>query len=238
MHKLLRTGILITLGILIIYIVSGCTPVDDYEDDEYEEATYLLHPEEYYDRPPPATMVVVHPPPQTSLALDQAFHLEFDQGVAHASVNRAAATGSGRHWTVSPALSDGVVILYVSWENRDGSRGCQELGPYFFRKPDVTRPVVVGGTVRDREWNVDPEQINAVGFRLDFNEPIAGTIKLTDETGVDLNWITNIVDWTATLTPVGGQEIAYSTTYRVEIDVQDDAGNRTQATITFVTKPK
>ena len=39
MHTLLRAGILITFGILIICIVSGCTPVDDYEDDEYEEVT-------------------------------------------------------------------------------------------------------------------------------------------------------------------------------------------------------
>ena len=238
MHRLLRDGALITFGILIICIACGCIIVDDVEDDEYDEGTGPLHPEPDYDRPPRATRVVVHPAPQTTLAPDQAFQLEFDQGVIQASVNGAAATGANDNWTVSPFLWEGVVVLNVAWENRDGSTGCQAVGPYFFRNLDVTHPVIAGGTVRDRQWNVDPAQINAVGFRLDFNEPITGTIKLTDETGTDLNWIADVVDWTATLTPVAGQELANETTYKIEIDVKDGAGNRTQATLTFVTRPK
>ena len=233
MYRDLRSGVLTTFGILILGIFSGCTP-----DDEYEESTDLLYPEEYYYGPPPATMVAVTPLPRATLAPDQVFQLEFDQGVTWVSVNGAAAIGSSTNWTASPAFSEGVVILYVSWENRDGSRGCQEVGPYFFRNLDVTRPVIAGGTVRDRERNVDPAQINAVGFRLDFSEVVTGTVKLTDEAGNNLNWIANIVDWTVTLTPVAGQELVHSTVYVIDIDVVDGAGNRTQATNTFITKPK
>ena len=234
----LRSGVLITLGILMLGIFSGCTLVDDYEDDEYEESMDLLHPEEEYDRPPSAIEVAVQPRPGATIRSDTPFNLAFDQAVTLASVNGAAATGSGRNWAASPALSEGNVGIYVSWENRDGSTGCQSVGPYFVRDPDVTPPVITGGTVRDRERNVDPEPINGVGFRLDFNEPITGSIQLTDEAGVDLNWIANIVDWTATLTPVAGQELVNEATYRIEIDVQDGAGNPLQKTITFVTKPQ
>ena len=63
-------------------------------------------------------------------------------------------------------------------------------------------------------------------------------IKLTDEAGTDLHWQASIAGQTATLTTVAGQELVNQTTYKIEIDVHDGAGNQTQATITFVTKPK
>ena len=237
MHRLLRERLLITFGILILCIASGCFPDDDFEDDEYEEVCHPLYPEED-ELPPSATVVEVIPPPHATLAPDQAFNLKFDQGVVAALVNGYVATGSGLNWTVSPALSDGVLFFNIMWENRDGSTGYQDVGPYFFSSPDVPPPVIVGGTVRDRDRNVDPVPVNLVGFRLDFNEPITGTIKLTDEAGNNLNWIANVVDWTVTLTPVAGQELGNGTTYKIEIDVQDDAGNPLVTTITFVTKPK
>lgn len=238
MQTLLRAGILITSGILIIGIVNGCTPDDEYEDNDFERCTYPLHPEEEYGGPPPATEVVVDPRPGATIPSDTPFNLKFDQRVTWASVNGAAAIGSGYNWSASLPLSEGAAFLNVSWENRDGSRGGQAVGPYVVRDPDITRPVIVGGTVRDSEWNIDPAQVNAVGFRLDFNEPVAGTIKLTDEAGNSLNWIDDVVDWTATLTPVAGQELVNETIYKIEVDVADAAGNRLRTTITFVTKSK
>ena len=238
MRRLLRNRVLITLGILVICIVSSCTPVDDYEDDEYEEVTYPLHPEQDYPRPPPATEVDVFPRPGATIPSDTDFTLKFDQDVTTASVNGVTAVGAGANWAAFPALSEGNRGIFIAWENRDGSTECQSVGPYFVRDPDIAPPVIFGGTVRDGEWNVDPAQINAVGFRLDFNEPVAGTIQLTDEAGNSLNWMVNIVDWTATLTPVAGQELVNGTIYKIEINVQDGAGNPLETTITFVTKPK
>ena len=107
------------------------------------------------------------------------------------------------------------------------------LGP-----PDTTSPSITDGTVADGTVNVDPAPINAGGFRFDFSEDITGTVKLTDEAGADLNWIASVGGQTAILTPVAGQELTNETTYKIEIDIDDAAGNRTQATITFVTKPK
>ena len=128
--------------------------------------------------------------------------------------------------------------LNVSWTNRDGSSGSQVVGPYTVRPPDTTPPSITDGTVADGSIDVDPAPINAGGLRFDFDEDITGTIKLTDEAGVDLNWVATVAGQTATLTAVAGQELVNETTYKIEIDIDDAAGNRTQATITFVTKPK
>ena len=71
-----------------------------------------------------------------------------------------------------------------------------------------------------------------------LTNPVTGTIKLTDEAGVDLNWVAIVAGQTATLSAIAGQELVNETTYKIEIDIQDGAGNRLQETITFVTKPK
>ena len=63
-------------------------------------------------------------------------------------------------------------------------------------------------------------------------------LKLTDEKGADLDWVGSVIDRTATLTAVAGQELVNETTYKIEIDIKDGAGNQLKATITFVTKPK
>ena len=122
--------------------------------------------------------------------------------------------------------------------NRDGSTDTIEVGPYKIRDDGGDPPEIISSTVVDGEVDVDPVPINLHGFRLDFTEPIAGTVKLTDEAGTDLNWIAIVAGQTATLTAVTGQELANETTYKIEIDARYGIGLRTQVTITFVTKPK
>ena len=94
------------------------------------------------------------------------------------------------------------------------------------------------GTVSDGEVDVDPAPINAGGFRFDFDEDVTGTLRLTDKVGIDLNWIAHVAGTTATLTAAAGQELVNETTYKIEINVQDSGGLRTEVTITFVTRPK
>ena len=104
--------------------------------------------------------------------------------------------------------------------------------------PDTTPPSIVTGTVSNGEVNVDFGQINTAGFRFDFNEPISGSIKLTDEAGRNLNWSANVSGRTATLTEVSGTRLGGETTYKIEIDVRDSANNQTKRTIIFVTDIK
>ena len=101
--------------------------------------------------------------------------------------------------------------------------------------PDTMGPSVVTGTVSDGDVKVDVSQSNAVGFRFDFDEPIIGSIKLTDEAGKNLNWIANVLGQTATLTVVPGKELVGARTYKIEIDVKDGVGNETKQIIRFVT---
>ena len=227
MHKLLRTTILITFGMLIICIISGCG------DDPLEEVTDP-------PQPAPATTVMVNPASGGYIPPNAEFVLTFDEGVVAVTVNGTPATGSGLNWkwSAQPALPEGLVFVVVEWINRDGSRGTMEVGPYNVAWGEPEPPAITSGTVSYGDADVDPAPINAGGFRFDFDEDVTGTIKLTDEAGADLNWIATVAGQTATLTAVAGQELVNETTYKIEIDVQDLAGNQTQATITFVTKPK
>ncbi len=104
--------------------------------------------------------------------------------------------------------------------------------------PDTTGPSVVNGTVSHGDIKIDIGPINAGGFRFDFDEPIIGSIKLTNEAGVNLNWIANVLGQTATLTVVPGKELVGGRTYKIEIDVNDGADNKTKQIITFVTTIK
>ena len=239
MRKLLRTTILITFGIFIIGIINGCG------DNPPEEVT---DPRQSGDdvRPPSATEVVMDPPPRTNAGRvlyvppHTEFALTFNEGVVAVTVNDTPATGSGLNWkwSAQPALPEESVMLHIEWKNRDGSKGSKTVGPYEIRHAHVVHPTITSGTVADGAADVDPAPINAGGLRFDFDEPVTGTIKLTDEAGVDLNWVATVDGQTATLTAVAGQELVNETTYKVEIDVRDGAGLPLQRTITFVTKPK
>ena len=238
-HKFWGVLALIISIMFVAFTVAGCGGDGNNDDDAAanDDDDDAAGAEE--EGPPPATSVTVDPAAGATVPSNQQFSLTFDQGVTAATVNGAAATGSGLNWSAAPALQQGPgQSLNVEWTNRDGSTGSKAVGPYTVEDPDVEAPVITSGTVADGDADVDPAPINAGGFRFDFDEAVTGTVKLTDEAGADLNWIANVGGQTATLTAVAGQELANETTYKVEIDVQDGAGNKTTTSITFVTKPK
>ena len=238
MQKLLRAGVLITLGMFIIFIIGSCG-----DDDPPEE---VVEPPQFEDDIPPHTgpQFIVDPPPGAVIPPNTEFSLTFDQGavgvkdVVGVTVNGVAATGSGLNWTVSLTLQEGAgQFLTAHWTNRDGSKGGKVFGHYTIKVPG-TPPRITRWTVADGDADVDPVPINQGGLRYDFDEPIIGTIKLTDEAGADLNWIATVAGQTATLTAVAGKELVNGTTYKIEIDVRNGAGEQLKATITFVTIPK
>ena len=242
MHKMLRTTILTTFGMFIIGIIGGCGDDSPEEvTDPSSPTTSGATPSRIDDGPPHMILTAVDPAPggapippntQFSLTID-------DTGVVAVTVNGVAATGSGLNWIASLTLPEGDgQTLNIRWTYRDGSPGSQAVGPYTVRVPDTTPPRITGSTVADGVVDVDPAPLNAGGIEITFDEAVAGTIRLTDEAGVNLNWIATVAGQTATLTAVAGQELVNETTYKIEIDVHDGAGNQLKATITFVTKPK
>ena len=188
--------------------------------------------------PPPATDVEVSPVPGTTILPDPRFVLTFDQSIIAATVNRFSATGFGLSWRVFPTLAVGSVFLNVEWTNQDGSTGSKVVGPYAVREPDTTPPRIVNGTVANGEIKVNPGLINGGGFRYDFDEPVTGSIKLLDVSGIALNWIASVAGQTATLARATGQQLLPASTYFIEINVQDAAGNPSQIRIVFVTDIK
>ena len=238
MQTLLRAGILITLGILVICIASSCG------DDPPEEATDPPQPEEDVG-PPRATRVEVNPAPRDGpIPIITIFTLTFNQEVVAVWLNDTATVGSGRVWQGSPPLGSPPLSegsrqsLTIKWVNLDRSTDTKRVGPYEVLPDDGDPPTLTSGTVADGAVNVNPAPINRSRLRFHFDEDVTGTIKLTDEVGVDLNWVGIVQGDRATLTPVAGQELVHGTTYKIEIDVKDGAGDRLQETITFVTKPK
>ena len=248
MHRLLTTVILITFGVLIVCIITGCG------DDSPEE---VKDPSQSEDRVqlPRATTVVVDPPPPANpnwvIPTNTEFTLKFDEEVVEVTVNDTPALGSGLDWkwSVYVALSDGSLNVFpslpygslklrIKWKNRDGSKGYSTVGPYKVADNGGEPPQITSGTVFDGTTGVNPAPINTGGFRFDFDREVTGTIKLIGEAGADLNWIATVQGSTATLTAVAGQELANETTYKVGIDVQDGSGRPLLTTITFVTKPK
>ncbi len=240
MHNMLKTTILIPFGMLIICIIGGCT--DDSPEvvtGPSNPTTSRATPPRIDDGPPHEILVGIDPAPGGEIPPNTQFSLTFDSVVVAVTVNGVAATGSGLNWTVSLTLLQGDDhTLEVRWTNRDGSSESRAVGPYTVRLRDTTPPRITGGTVADGAVNVDPAPLNVSGFRFGFHEDVTGIIKLTDEAGVNLNWIATLGGQTATLTPVAGQELVNETTYKIKIDVHDGAGNVLQTTLTFVTKPK
>ena len=241
MHRLLRAGILITFGLLIICIIGGCgdDSSEEVTDPSQSGNTDPVRREDDKEFPP-TLKLVIYPVPGVHILPHTEFVLTFNEKVVAVTVNGTPATGSGYNWkwSAQPALPDGSVGLKIEWTNRDGSADSQVIGPYTVRGPDTTPPRITRWTVANGAVDVDPAPLNAGDFRFVFDEPITGAIRLTDEAGADLNWIATVAGKTATLTPVAGQELVHDTTYKIEIDVQDGNGNHTQVTITFVTKPK
>ena len=166
MHKPLKTTILITFGMLIIGIISGCG------DDSPEVVTAPSNPTtsrgtppQIDDGPPHEILGAVTPAPGgVPIPPNTEFSLIFDNpGVVAVTVNGTAATGSGLNWTVSLTLQEGDgQALEVRWTNRDGSPGARAVGPYTVRVPDTTPPRITGGTVTDGAVDVDPAPLNSM----------------------------------------------------------------------------
>ena len=138
MHALLRVGLLITLGMLIIGIIIGCgeTPSEEVMNPPPSESGVQL---------PRATTVEVDPPPTENpkrvIPTNPGFTLTFDEEVVEVSVNDTPASGSGLNWKWGVSfVPHGFLELRIKWTNRDGSNGYSTVGPYEVADINVDPP--------------------------------------------------------------------------------------------------
>ncbi len=124
--------------------------------------------------------------------------------------------------------------LSVAWVNRDGSDG--EATLTFIVGFGGNPPQVISGTVADGDSDVDPQLLNAGGFRFDFDEEVRGNITIRPKDGKPLNWIANIGGATMTLTAVAGGELKHGVVYVIHIEAINLIEEKIEFTITFKTK--
>ena len=172
--------------------------------------------------------------------------LFFDHPPPYVSVGGARAQLDGDHaiWEVTtqqfldalepnPAVKAGA-DLSVAWVNRDGSDGKATLT--FIVGFGGELPQVISGTVADGDSDVDPDPLNAGGFRFDFDQEVTGNITIQPKDGESLNWIANIGGATMTLTAVAGGELKHGVVYVIHIEAINIIEEKIEFTITFRTK--
>ena len=174
------------------------------------------------------------------------FNLFFDHLPTYVSVGGIRAQRDGDHatWEVttqqlldvlepSPAVKAGA-DLSVAWVNPDGSDGEATLT---FRIGLVGEQAeIFSGTVADGDSDVDPELLNAAGFRFDFDREVRGNITIRPKDGESLNWTAAFGGATAMLTAVAGGELKHGVVYVIHIEVINNVDAKTEFTITFRTK--
>ena len=104
---------------------------------------------------------------------------------------------------------------------------------------DVTAPEVTGGTVTEGEEEVDYEKINESGvIEVTFSEEVTGSLMLLVNDEENMGWIGNVEGTKGTLKLRPGLEIGAETIYVIKGEVADAAGNKTEVSITFVTRSR
>ncbi len=103
-------------------------------------------------------------------------------------------------------------------------------------------PQLVWGTVLGGEDNVDPDPINAGGFRFDFDEDLKLHKIAILLDGEPLYWLpvdmTHLVTHVVTLRATAGEELQFDTEYVIKIYVQDVICQSSRFEIRFRTMPK
>ena len=154
----------------------------------------------------------------------------FDNTPTDLSVSPGIVRVAGKTATIKGPFTPGPLALTIIWA--DGSKVLN----YTVTASDNDPPTVTGGTVKDGETDVNPEDINTDGkIEILFNEDVSGNISMQTKSGDDVGWQGKVEGNKATLEVVKGKEINNETIYVIKGKVSDAAGNSTDVNVTFVT---
>jgi hypothetical protein len=214
MTKLLRTLVLLLVGLLTVSMLTGCGG-----DDSEVEA-------------PPVNFVSATPPSGSTIAVNSSITLTFDNTPADVTVSAGTAVPSGKTVTVNgPFFPLGHLSLVVTWAD-----GIQTLTYTVAGLDCCVPPLVIGGTIKDGDKDVDPEAINSDGkIEIAFSEEVTGKITLLTQAGYDVGWLGKVEGSKATLELIKGREIRNNMVYIITGKVADAKGNESEFKITFFT---
>lgn len=216
MTKLFRNLVLLLAGLLAVSILAGCGADDDIVTDE----------------PVPANFVSATPP-GGEIAANGSITVTFDNAPANVTASAGTVTVTGKTATITGPFTPGPFALTITWAN-----GIQVLH-YTATVPCCSAPIIIGGTVKDGDTDVDPEGINSDGrIEITFSEEVTGNIALQTEGGDDVGWIAEVAGTTGTLELVKGRELVNEIVYVVVGKVATADGVQMDIKITFVTRGK
>jgi hypothetical protein len=223
MQKLFRLTALLIAALLVVW-VAGCG--DDDDDDDAE---------------PAANVVSVTPADGSTVPANQKVTVEFDNAVDSCTINGKPATlssGNKRAEVADAGLTEGQSNnVAIAWTNKDGSSGSSSV-TYTVEAADTTAPELTGGTVEDGDDDLSPDELNADGIELEFNEDIASVALELSVEGTALNWKFSKEGTKVVGVPLSGADLGFEKEYVIEGTVADSAGNEADISITFATEAK
>lgn len=182
--------------------------------------------------PVPDTLSVS--PPGGEIQRDSMIRITFEDTPENLSVSTGKVRVIGKVATISGPFPPGRLTLIFTWETAWDS-GCRTL-VYFVSPPDTYAPKLIGGTLADGHFDVDPDALNTDGeIQWTFNEAVTGHIALETQAGEDLGWRGTVKGSFAKLQRGEGKLLRCGTTYRIVSRVSDAAGNTTHLDATFTT---
>ena len=201
---------------MFAFSLVGCFLRRDHGEDEPEDVTVAL--------------VSVNPAPGSTIPVNGFITVTFDNPPGVVTVSTGIVNVVGKNAVIAGPFTPGQLNLTITWA--DG----RQVITYTIPVPDAEIPKVIEGTISDGDIDVDAAAINTAGsIEITFNEDVKGNIELQTETGVDVGWIGSVEKKTATLELVRGKELSHETTYVIVARVLNDAGNRANIRLTFVT---
>ena len=216
MTKLFRSLILLLAGLLAVSMLIGCGGDDDIVTDEPVSANF-----------------VSAIPSGGEIAGNTTITVTFDNAPADVIVSAGTVKLTGKIATITGPFIPGPLTLTITWAD-----GIQALD-YTVPAPCCASPIIIGGTFKDGDTDVDPEAINSDGIiMIEFSGEVTGDIALHTEGGDDVGWLGTVEGNTATLELVKGTELVNETVYVIVGKVTTADGNEMDIKITFATKVK
>ena len=214
MAKLFKSSVLLLAVSLAVSMIAGCG------GDEYEE------------EPVPVNFVSATPP-GGEIAANGSITVIFDNAPVDVKVSVGTVTVAGKSATITGPFSPGPLPLTITWND-----GIQVLD-YTVTAPCCAAPVVIGGTVKDGDTDVNPDGINSGGvIVVEFTKDVSGKITLQTEGGEDVGWLGKVEGNRGTLELVKGRELVNETVYVIVGRISDAEGYEVDIKITFATKSK
>jgi hypothetical protein len=187
-----------------------------------------------------AAMTGANPPEGSEIAANQEITITFDNPALDVTVNGTPATGSGKSWKWAGTIPEGAQTLSVAWTNEDETSGSGTIS-YTVKAADPDPPQIASSNPSDGDSDLDPEELNADGMEVVFNEELKKATVLVTIEGETLKWTVELSDdkKTAKVVMLKGGELPYESEVVLVVTAEDLAGNKMEETeITFTTAAK